>query len=144
MYWESLRRGTTIVVVEREHSHDKLFAENMRFRVDDDARMLDVSVDLNKSLRTRSRGVSTYIDAKALAESLPGEFKSLTIDDHGVIDHVRHVLEHLEFKAPDVWRLHVALKGDYWFRASPEYKRIHAYERLTFNVQSVLHDPPLL
>lgn len=110
MHWESLRKGTTIVVAEREHGHDKLFAENIRMRVDDDARMLDMSVDLNKGLRTRSKGVGTYIDAKDLAEELPGGFKSLTIDDHGIIDDVRRILDRLDFKAPDVWLLAIAKK----------------------------------
>jgi hypothetical protein len=144
MYWESLRKGTTIVVVEREHTHDKLFAENIRLRVDDDARMLDVSVDLNKGLRSRSKGVSTYVDAKHLADDLPGGFKSLTIDDHGIIEHVRRILQHLDFKAPDVWRLHIALRGDYWFDVRPEYKRQHAYERLMFRVESQLQEQPPL
>jgi hypothetical protein len=144
MYWESLRKGMTIVLAEREHSHDKLFAENIWLRVDDDAQMVDVSVDLNKGLRTRSKGVSTYIDASDLAKDLPKRFKSLKIDDNAIVDRMNGILKHIDFELPKVWRLHVALQGDYWFNVRPEYKRMHDYESLTFHVESVLSEHPPL
>jgi hypothetical protein len=139
MYWDTLRKTTTIVIVEREHTHDKLFAENIRVRVDDDAPMLDVSVDLEKNLRTRAKGVGTYIDAMQLAEHLAAgrtsDFKSVTIDDRGVLDRLQRILQCMKGDPPDVWRLHVALRGDYWFVVRPEYRHTHAYKSLTFRVQ---------
>jgi hypothetical protein len=144
MYWESLRKTSFLVHVQRKYTTDTLHAENIRLRVDDDAQMVDLSVDLNKSLRSRSKGISTYIDAKALSEHLPDGFKSLSVDDHGIIERINQVLRHIEFDVPMVWRMHVALKGDYWFNVSPQYRKHHAYESLTFRVQSAIADPPFL
>jgi hypothetical protein len=142
MYWQSLRKTTSQIHVEREHGTDTLFAEGIRLRVDDDAKMLDLSVDLNKSLRSRSKGVNTYIDAKQLADDGLADFKGVTIDDNQVIARLGSILEHIDFEAPKVWRLHVALRRDYWFNARPGYRSQNAYESLTFHVESALSPHP--
>lgn len=85
MQWKPLRKGTTKLKVERQHGTATVLAENVRFRVDDDARMLDLSVDLTVSAADR------LID-----------FKSLTIDDRVIIDHLAKVLKHVRFGVPDV------------------------------------------
>jgi hypothetical protein len=121
-----------------------LFAENIRMRVDDETPMLDVSVDLNKSLRSRSKGVNTYLDAKRLADDRLADFKSLKIDDAAVIEHIRRGMNRLGKDVPNRWHLHVALEGHYWFLVRPEYRKQHNYESLTFHVESVLTEPPPL
>jgi len=128
VYWESLRKGTTHVDVQRRYTNDTLLAENIRLRVDDDAQMVDLSIDLNKSLRSRSKGVNTYIDAKNLADVGFADFKAVTIDDGGVLTHINRTLSHLDFDVPAVWRLHVALRGDYWFNGRPEYREMNAHK----------------
>ena len=143
MFWESLRKGTSIVLVESQHTTDKVFAESIRLREDAEARALDVSLDLNKSLRTRSRGVSTYLDARRLADGDIAEIKGITIDDHHVLNGIRAKLTHMDAD-PETWRMHVALEGDHWFRVEPKYRRQHAYEALTLQVLSVLDNPPRL
>ena len=118
MYWDSLRKGTTIVLVESEHTTDKIFAESIRLREDGEAQVLDVSLDLGKSLRTRSKGVGTYVDARRLADGDIAHIKSITIDDHYVLDGIRAKLTHMD-EHPESWRMHVALEGDHWFLVEP-------------------------
>src|SRR5689334_19112528 len=92
MYWGDLRKGNITVTVARQYSTDTLFANNVRLRVDEDTPMVDVSVDLNTGLRTRAKGVGTYLDAKDLADDKLDDFKSLTIDDDGIIQRIEQVL----------------------------------------------------
>ena len=143
MYWESLRKGTVIVHVEREHTNDTLFADNIRLRVDEGTPMLDVSVDLNKGLRSRSKGVGTYLDAKELSRQRLADFKSLKIDESAIVERIGRALNHFKDDVPQVWRLHVALEGDYWFNVRPEYHKVHDYRSLTLNVESRIESPPL-
>jgi hypothetical protein len=144
MAWHTLRKTTASVIVEREYTHDTMFAENFRLRVDDETPMIDLSVDLNKSLRTRSKGVSTYVDAKNMSERRLRDFKGMAIDDEEIVRRLRDILTHVEFEIPSVWRLHISLAGDYWFNVQPEWSKRHAYERWTFDVQSVIpHHPPM-
>lgn len=126
MQWKPLRKGTTKLKVERQHGTGTVLADNVRFRVDDDCRMLDLSVDLTVSA------------ADGLAD-----FKSLTTDDHVIIDHLAKVLKHVEFGVPDVWRLHVALQGDHWFTVRVTHDP-NFYEWVKFSVESALQDPPAL
>lgn len=126
-FWESLRKGTSIVLVETEHTTDKVFAVSIRLREDDEARARDVSLDLNKSLRTRSKGVGTYLDARRLADGAIAKIKGITIDERGVLDGLRAKLTHMD-EQPTTWRMHVALAGDHWFLVKPEYRQQHAYE----------------
>ena len=92
--------------VEREFNTDTMFGENCRLRVDNDVQMVDVSVDLNKSLRTRSKGVGSYLDAKDLADDFEkghwSSFKSITLDDNGMLSRVDSILRHLDFDVPGV------------------------------------------
>ena len=126
MHWKPLRKGTTKLRVERQDGTDRVLADNIRFRVDDDARMLDMSVDL-----------------KVSADDRLADFKSLTTDDRVVIDHLAKILKHVRFGVPAVWRLHVALQRDYWFtvRVTSDEK---FYKWVKFSVESALQDHPPL
>jgi hypothetical protein len=121
-----LRKGTTKLKVERQHGTDTVLADNIRFRVDDEVRMLDLSVDLIVSAADRL-----------------ADFRSLTTDDRVIIDHLAKILKHVKFSTPDVWRLHVALQGDYWFivRVTSD---AHFYKWVKFSVESSLQDHPAL
>jgi hypothetical protein len=87
MYWRPLRKGTTKLKVERQHGTETVLADNIRFRVDDDARMLDLSVDVKDS-----------------ADDGLGDFKSLKTDDRVIFDHLNKILKHVRFGVPAVWR----------------------------------------
>jgi hypothetical protein len=126
MQWKPLRKGTTKLKVERQHGTDTVSADNIRFRVDDDARMLDLSVDLTVSAADRL-----------------ADFKSLTTDDRVIIDHLAKILKHVKFGVPAVWRLHVALQGDYWFTVRVT-SDANFYEWVKFSVESALQDHPAL
>lgn len=125
MDWKPLRKGTTKLKVERQHGTEMLLADNIRLRVNDDDRTLDLSIDLKGS-------------ANRLAD-----VKSLTTDDRVVIDHLAKIMKHVKFGVPAVWRLHVSMQGDYWFSVRVESKWTQPYS-FTFRVESVLQDQPPL
>ena len=126
MDWKPLRKGTTRLKVERQHETDMLLADNIRLRVDNDARTLDLSVDL-----------------KVSADDRLADFKSLTTDDRVIIDHLAKTLKHVKFGVPDVWRLHVALQRDYWFTVRVT-SDANFCKWVRFSVESALQEHPLL
>jgi len=143
MYWGDLKKSNITVEVGREYSTDTMFAKNTRLRVDKVTGMVDVSVDLNPTLRTRAKGVGTYQDGKDLADDKLADFKSLTIGDRGIIQRIEQVLMGMgQANVPKLWRLHVALQGDYWFNVRPRFNE--ATGSLTFHVESVLTEHPPL
>ncbi len=126
MQWKPLRKGTTRLKVERQDGTDTVLADNIRFRVDEGARMLDLSVDLRISA------------ADQLAD-----FKSLATDDRVIIDHLAKILKHVKFGVPKVWRLHVALQGDYWFTVCVT-SDANFHQWIKFSVECALQDHPAL
>ena len=125
MDWKSLRKGTTNLKVERQHGTETLLADNIRLRVNNDDRRLDLSIDLKGS-------------ANRLAD-----FRSATTDDRVIIDHLAKIMKHVKFGVPAVWRLHVAMQGDHWFTVRVESKWTPPCS-FTFRVESVLQDHPPL
>lgn len=73
MEWHVLRKTTTHVHLSDEYSDATLFAENIGIRAGDP---FDVSVDLNKSLRTRYKSVRTHQDARDLGGGTVRTLKS--------------------------------------------------------------------
>jgi len=126
MQWKPLRKGTTKLKIEGQHGTDPVLADNISFRVDDGARMLDLSVDLTVS-----------------AAGQLSDFKSLTTDDRVIIDHLAKILKHVRFGVPDVWRLHVALHGDHWFTVRVT-SDTDFHKWVKFSVESALQDHPEL
>lgn len=130
-FWWPLRKTYIIVYLTYGHAHAKLFAENIQVRPGD---TFEVSVDLTKNLRTRSKGSSTYVDARDLADGQIRELKTIQIDDHGVLNDISNHLGQLE-GTPTMWRLRVQLDGsEHWFTVEPSYRESNAYEALTFTV----------
>ena len=134
MTWFAIRKTMTIVHVEYEHATATLFAENIRVCPEDP---FEIGVDLNKNLRSRSKGVSTYVDAKDLAAGRLRTLRSIQIDDDQVLDRLCSHLEHLG-KPPERWRLLVDLEGMSWFTIRPQ---LRGNRSLILNVLSV--DAPL-
>ena len=126
MHWKPLRKGTTKLRVERQHGTNRVLADNIRFREDDDARMLDLSVHL-----------------KISADDRLADFKSLTTDDRVIIDHLAKILKHVKFGVPAVWRLHVALQEDYWFTVLVTSDATF-HKWVKFSVESAIQDHPPL
>lgn len=137
MYWDTLRKTYILVHVSYGYANATLFAENIRVRAGDP---FDVSVDLNKNLRTRHKGVGTYVDASDLARGEMSTLKTLRIDDDQIIDRIGRHLEHVD-ENPKTWRLHVALEGSHWFVVRPEVRGPH--ESLWLHIESTAEVSPL-
>lgn len=117
MDWDTLRKTYIIIYVEYGPAHAKLFAENIRVRAADP---FDVSIDLSKNLRTRSKGVGTFVDASRLANEM-GTLKTVHISDAQILERIGWHLKRLD-ELPNVWRLHVELEGSHWFIVKPEVR----------------------
>jgi len=118
MTWFPIRKTSTIVHVEYDHATATLFAENICVRPEDP---FDISVDLNKNLRTRHKSVGTYMDARNLAAGRLRTLHSIQIDEEHVLDRLCSHLEHFG-KVPEKWRLLVNLEGMSWFTIRPQLR----------------------
>jgi hypothetical protein len=136
MFWDPVRKTTTIVHVAYDHTTATLFAEDIRVRAGDP---FDISIDLNKNLRTRHKSVGTYVDAKALAAGEIGTLQSVQLDDDQVYERIGRLIDRLD-SVPATWRLHVWLQGSHWFTVCPEARGQHS---LIFHVSSTASVPPL-
>jgi hypothetical protein len=136
-FWEPLKKGTVIVHATFEHRTDTLFADTVQWRESEDAASIDVSFDLNKSLRSRSKQSNTYIDAKHLSDGEIGELKSFQVDDEQVIKGIERKLDRIKWELTTV-RLLLLLKGEHWFDVRPQLR----HRSLTFTVVSKLDKPP--
>jgi hypothetical protein len=65
MYWFTLRKTSSIIHVAYDHTNATLFAESVRVRADDP---FDVSIDLNKNLRTH---IATASRPTSMLATLP-------------------------------------------------------------------------
>jgi hypothetical protein len=138
--WETLRK-TAVHLPHVTYGHDfsnKLFAENIRARA---GASLDIALDLDANLRTRSTLGGGYIDAKRLADGAVHRLTSVEIDDKQVLERLNDVLERMD-EEPKTWRLLVNLGPPCWFVVQPEYRSHHAYQCLTLRVVESLQDAP--
>jgi hypothetical protein len=73
-----------------------------------------LALSLEKNLRTRSTGVGTYVDTKALADGGLRELRLVQISDNQVLAGLRHYLQHTEDRTTP-WRPLVELRGEHAF-----------------------------
>ena len=92
-----------------------------------------LALSLEKNFRTRSTGVGTYVDAKALADGGLRGLRLVQISDNHVLAGLRHYLQHTEDRTTP-WRLLVELRGEHAFDVEPEYRTIGAAEDLLLRV----------
>jgi hypothetical protein len=135
MYWDPVRKTSTIVHVSYDHTTATLFAEDIRVRPDDP---FDISIDLGKNLRTRHKGVGTYLDARDLADGEIATLQSVRIDDDQVYERIERHVGCLD-SVPKIWRLHIELEGSHWFNVRPEARGRHC---LVLHVSSAIDDAP--
>lgn len=117
MHWDTLRKTYIIVGVNFRHHTHKVFAENIRVRI---RRDFEISIDLNKNLRTRSKGSGTCVAAMDLARDI-NSLKYVQILDRKVIEDMGRYLD-ASNDDPERCRVHVALQGDHWFDCHTELK----------------------
>jgi len=73
---------------------------------------------LESNLRTRHKGVGTYIDAKSLADGQISALSRVQLLDSKVIADVESALKHAQARARP-WQLVVQLDGKHEFQVQP-------------------------
>lgn len=137
MHWFPIRKTTVIVHVGYGSTYADVFADDIRVRADDP---FDISIDLNRGLRSRSKGVGTYLDARELADGEIDNLTSVQISEKQVYEGIDSHLNSLD-ETPKTWRLHVSLEGSHWFEVRPE---VRAHHTLVLHVESQLSLSPSL
>lgn len=80
-----------------------------------------IRVDLERNLRTRAKGVSTFVDALDLAEGGHiNTLKRIDFRDAHILERLRRHLHYTENKTTP-WRLLINLEGEHEFAVEPEY-----------------------
>lgn len=77
-----------------------------------------ISVDLDRNLRTRAKGVSTFVDTLDLAEGRINTLKRMDFRDANILERLRRHLHYTENKTTP-WRLLINLEHE--FAVEPEY-----------------------
>lgn len=116
--WWSLRKGPALIYIEYGHTNADLHATDFRLHK---GPPVTVELDLEHNLRTRHKGVGTYVDAQALADGDIRRLTSLKLDDTHVLTGLRHHLKHTADTKPP-WRLVIMLRGRHEFTVRPEYR----------------------
>ena len=81
-HWRSIRKTTTQVHVEYGPAYATLFATDIRLCL---GPPITLALSLEGNLRTRQKGVGTYIDAQSLADGQIGVLSRLQLLDSRVI-----------------------------------------------------------
>ncbi len=116
--WWSLRKTTSQIYVEYDHTHATLFATDVRMQK---GPPIAIGLDLEKNVRTHHTSVGTYVDAKALADGAIRQLKRVELHDEHVLTGLRHFLRDTGSETAP-WRLIVRLKGRHEFSVKPEYR----------------------
>ena len=81
MLWFTIKTATTAIDVTYGHGTTTLLTENVSIKPGDP---FDVSIDLNKNLRSRNKTENTYVDAKDLSGQMDS-LKSVQIADETIV-----------------------------------------------------------
>ncbi len=114
-HWRSIRKTTTQVHVEYGPAYATLFATDIRLCL---GPPITLSLSLESNLRTRHKGVGTYIDAKSLADGQISALSRVQLLDSKVIADVESALKHAQARARP-WQLVVQLDGKHEFQVQP-------------------------
>lgn len=117
MDWIQLRKGGTLlhIVYGKTHSSN-LSGYDVRVRT---LPSMELSLDLNRNLRTRNKSENSYYDARELADGKIADLKLLQLDDGYIIKRLCRVLRDARGVPPD-WMLVIELEGRNAFRVRPE------------------------
>src|SRR5258706_8953527 len=100
-HWRSIRKTTTQVHVEYGPAYATLFATDIRLCL---GPPITLALSLEGNLRTRQKGVGTYIDAQSLADGQISVLSRLQLLDPRVIADVENALNDAEASAQP-WEL---------------------------------------
>ena len=117
-HWWSLRKAVTHIHVTYGHDYDRtLFATDVQMQK---GPPIAIRVDLERNLRTRVKGVATFVEALDLAEGRIKTLKRMDFRDAHILERLRRHLHYTENKTTP-WRLLINLGGEHEFAVEPEY-----------------------
>ena len=95
-HWWSLRKAVTHIHVTYGHDYDRtLFATDVQMQK---GPPIAIRVDLERNLRTRVKGVGTFVDALDLAEGRINTLKRMDFRDAHIFERLRRHLRYTENK----------------------------------------------
>ena len=132
-YWKTARKGSTGIHVSYGHTFsNNLYAENSR--VWSEGPDIEIRLDLNGNLRSRTKQDNMYMDARELADGEIDRLELLQIDHDRLLDTLRRALKGFAGE-PQTWYLTVELKGDHRFEVEPELRREGQWQSLFLHVK---------
>jgi len=111
-----MRKGGVLIHVDFGQTAD-LVAENIQIR---NSGRLEISLDLNKNLRTRNKQENSYIDALALSKDI-SQLRWVQLFDDAGLEKIAQFVES-QHGLSECWLL-VELSGSHAVRVRPEFVR---------------------
>lgn len=112
MNWVSIRKGVTACHFEYDNFWTDLFVTNSACRVTPDG--FELSLDLNKNLRTNDKSENTYLDCLRLSSNVTS-LKTVQVHDDAVTGAIKR--RSRPINGVHAFRLKIVLDSDYWFEA---------------------------
>ena len=120
MSWLSLKRGgSSLHVAYADTYTNNLYGYDARVRI---RPTVEISLDLNRNLRTKNKSENGYIDARELADGEIDQLEVVQICDERVKDRLAEAVEMADNPASE-WGLTIELEGQHKFRVWPDADR---------------------
>ena len=120
MSWLSLKKGGFSLHVAYAGTYtNNLYGYDARVRI---RPTVEISLDLNRNLRTKNKSENGYIDARELADGEIDQLEVVQICDERVIDRLAGAVEMADNPASE-WGLTIELEGQHKFRVRPDADR---------------------
>jgi len=117
MTWKKLKKsGVSLHVEYGETFANDLYGYDAKFRT---GPPFEISLDLNRNLRTRNKTTNTYVDAQELADGDINQLKLVQIIDEGLFGRLASEIQATGGSSA-VWTLAIELGGRHIFQVKPE------------------------
>ena len=132
-YWMTARKGDAVIHISDRQGgfSNNLTVQNSR--VFSEGPDIEIAMDLNGNLSSRSKQDNAYLDARDLASGGLDELSLVQVDDDRFIDVLSTRLQGFRDR-PRTWYLTLELEGDHTFEVEPEFKTIHGVRMLNLHV----------
>lgn len=132
-YWMTARKGDAGIHISdcRGGFTNNLTVQNSR--VFSEGPDIQITMDLNGNLRSRTKQDNAYLDAWDLVNGGIGDLSLIQIDDDRFIDVLIRRLQGFRGK-PSAWYLTLELQGDHTFQVEPEFKTMHRLRILNLHI----------
>jgi hypothetical protein len=120
MSWLSLKKGGSgLHVAYADTSTSNLRGYDAKVRI---RPTVEISLDLNRNLRTKNKSENGYVDARELADGEIDQLELVQICDERVIDRLSQAVEMADNPASE-WGLTIELEGQHKFCVRPDPDR---------------------